>query len=92
MPLFESVNPKLLGALCAQDYIKRHGDYTEDNIQKVSIDFDVLSQHTAMFGRIKLDEEQKEAIAAGKIKQTIHANANEPVGIDALVSDIAHKE
>jgi len=79
--------------LCARDYIKRHEqNYTEDNIQKVSIDFDVLSQHTAMFGRIKLDEEQKEAISAGKIKQTIHTNANEPVGIDALVSDIAYKE
>ena len=76
----------LLNAVCAQDYISRHDEnyaikkYIDEamkaQLAQVSIDFNVLCRYTAMFGKIRLTDEQKEAIASGEIdEQTIHANA-----------------
>ena len=56
---------KLLKAVCAQDYISRF-ENDDPLTEQVSIDFNVLSKKTAMFGRMQLTEEQQEAIAAGK--------------------------
>ena len=41
----------------------------------------MLSNHTAMFGRIKLTEEQQEAIKDGKDAKVIHANAPNELGL-----------
>ena len=56
------------------------------------MDFDVLAEETAMLGRFQLTEEQLEAIAEGKEKNTINANLPEPIGLDELLKDIEKKK
>lgn len=57
--------------------------------------FNVLCNYTAMLGRIKLTDEQREAIADGgkKRKTTIHANAPQPtIGMADLIGELQAKK
>lgn len=87
VPVTDLSSSDLLFKLCAQDYFTRSKN--KKQIEKISIDADVLCEYTAMLGRVKLTEEQQQTVMLGKAeKSTIHANAPDLLGMNELLSEV----